>query len=221
VKPLARYQPYRVAILPLMTLVGLFLFFSSATLPAQTQEDRNWVNRNSIQALDELMPIKKSEGYYVAYRSRPDLLTEILEYSFLIGYDPNENQPGLQAQLSAHVRTADSVSVYDQMMKMHRANPREGLASIKRKIRVKAWDLNESNCPAVRTQFDKLEKVGFGPLEFLAIWLDAPSYEFRIQAGAGDFDMTLFDETHPLVQWALETRHALESCTGEPNTIVR
>jgi hypothetical protein len=210
-KPRPRYQPHLAAILLLFILVGIPIC-DSAKVPPQTQEDRDWVDNTFVQVLDQLMPIKRKEGMYVAYRSRPALLTEVLEYSFLIGYDFQENQPGLQDQLSVHVRIADAVSVYDQMMKMHRANPREASPSIEKKIRVKAWDLNEKSCPAIRTQFDKLDKVGFGPLDFLTISLDPPYHEFHIQAGAGDFDMTLVDEKHPLVQWALETRLALELC---------
>ncbi len=215
-KPHPDCQAHRRMILLILTLAGLLLCFS-ATLPAQVQEEREWVDNYFVQVLDDLMPIKRTEGEYVAYRSRPALLTEVLEYSFLMGYDYRENQPGLRDQLSAHVRMADSVSVYDQMMKLHHADPREVSANIRKKVKVKAWDLNEKSCPAIRTEFDKLDNLGFGPLDFMTISLDPPPHEFRIQAGVGEMDMTLFDGKHPLVQWALETRHALESCIGAPS----
>src|SRR5258705_5557128 len=74
---------------------------------AQTQEDSYWVYRNFRATLDDLMPLRTSGGFSVAYRSVRDLYTNVLEYSFTIGHEPNKKGGGLQRYLSAHVRMAD------------------------------------------------------------------------------------------------------------------
>lgn len=81
------------------------------------------MNKHFAQALNDLLPLKRTGGLYVAYRSHRDLYTDILEYSFVIGHEPKKEGYGLQEFLSAHVRMADAVSIFDQMMQMHRSNP--------------------------------------------------------------------------------------------------
>ena len=38
------------------------------------------------------------------------------------------------------------------------------------------------------------------------------NHEFHIDAPDGDLNFVIWDDEHPLVRWALETRRVLESC---------
>jgi len=195
-------------------LLLILLLCLSTRLSSQNDEEWNWINEHFGPALSELMPIQQSSGFYVAYRSHRDYQTSILEYSFVIGYDPNENGPGLQEYLSAHVRIADSLSIHDQMMKMHSSNPQEDAANIQKQVKLKTWDFTQKTCPAIQRQFDKFQVLRFGTPVFDQIVFHPLVHTFHIQAGMGNMDLVLTDEGHPLVKWALETRHALEACTA-------
>jgi hypothetical protein len=182
--------------------------------PAQTAEDWEWVNSNFGPVLEALLRTHITAGMHVAYRSGWTLHTGVVEYSFVIGFDPNQSRPGLQTQLSAHVRMADSISIYEQMMALHQANRKESMASIQQKIKLRKFDVSEQACPAVRSQFTKFQAVRFSPPAFNIneVILDPMEYEFRIYGEDGDMILSITNEKQPLVVWALETRSTLERC---------
>jgi len=179
------------------------------------------MNEHFGPALERLIPLKRTSGIYVAYRSHRDLYTEVLEYSFLVGRDVKSNAPGLEPFLSAHVCQADTVSAYDQMMKMYRQDPDEDASAIESKVKIKKLDLTEKTCPAIQIQFKKFQQIRFGVPSFDVIVLHPLVHEFRIQSGAGDMDVALYDDDSALVRWALETRSLLEKCgknSGAPSS---
>jgi len=98
------------------------------------------------------------------------------------------------------------------MMKMHRQNPDEDAAPIEAKVKIRKLDLTEKTCPAIQIQFKKFQQIRFGVPSFDVIVLHPLVHEFRIQSGAGDMDLALYDDDSPLVRWALETRKSLETC---------
>lgn len=155
-----------------------------------SEADWQWMNEHFGPAFERLMPLKRTVGTYVSYRSHRDLYTEVLEYSFLVGRDARSNGPGLEPFLSAHSVQADTVSVYDQMMKMHRQNPNEDAAAIESKVKIKKLDLTEKTCPAIQTQFRKFQQIRFGVPSFDVIVLHPLVHEFHIQTGAGDIDLS-------------------------------
>ena len=186
------------------------------TLPfSQTEAEWNWTNKHFEAALDSLMPLQRTQGVYVVYRANRDLYTEVPEYWFLIGYDGNPDGHGLQPTLSAHVRAADSVSIYDQLMRMHRKEPNEDASSMVRRMKLTNWDTNETACPAIRKQVQKLQELQSKPLDLNSevIVLHPMNHQFHIQAAGGDMKFTIWDDEQPLVLWAVETRRVLESCT--------
>lgn len=74
------------------------------------------------------------------------------------------------------------------------------------------------NCPAVKAQFSSLQQLRLTLPQFDVVILHPLIHEFRIRAGAGDMEVALYDDENSLVQWALETRHALALCSaGEPH----
>jgi len=198
----------------LICMLAVLLFCVAANLLAQTEADWDWVRKNYARALDDLLPIQRSSGKYVAYRSIHYAVPGDLEYSFLIGYDWKQAGPGLMDFLSAHVRVADTDPIYYQMMKLHRANSRADAASVEQQIRINTWDTTENSCSAVRKKFDEFTRIRFGPPDFHLLILDPLTHVFHIQTTDGDMNLELVDPKAPLVVWALATRNALEVCAG-------
>ena len=141
----------------LITLTVISL--DTATLLSQTEAEWEWANKHFGQALDALTPLRRVAGPYVVYRAHRDLRTDVPEYWFLIGRDQNEKGYGLHTYLSAHVRAAETLSIYDQLRSMRRSNEQGDAVSITQKIKLQTWDLNETNCPAIKDEVEKLEEL--------------------------------------------------------------
>src|SRR5581483_9149143 len=186
----------------------------ASQLLAQSNDDRKWVDDHFPQVLQTLFPLE-SPPAYIAYRSHRDLYTDTLEYSFVVSREVSAQDSGQSVRLVAYVRHADAVSVYDQMMALHRESPKRSAESIRKGLRVKVSSLTESNCPAVRTQFLKFQQLQLVPPQFNVIVLHPLIHEFRVRAAMGDMDVVLYAEDSSLVQWALETRHELELCSKD------
>jgi hypothetical protein len=171
------------------------------------------------KALDDIFPIDESSGADVAYRSHRDLHTDVPEYSFVIATKNSDTVSGLPRYLAAQVREADSTSVYDQMMALHRKFPNRSADDIQRDVHVRKLKLTEMNCPAIRTQFSKLQELRLAMPQFDVVILHPLIHEFRIRAGAGDMEVALYEDENSLVLWAIETRHVLELCAkgGRPH----
>jgi hypothetical protein len=152
----------------------------------------------------------------VSYRANRDLVTSIPEYWFRIGYEFNQKQGyGLQSSFSAHVRIASPNSIYDQLMALHRSNPAtQEAANFKSRIKLSSYDFTEINCPAIKAQIDKFEKlqIKLPDLNGNLVTIHPMNHAFFAQGAEGDMSMVLTDEEHPLVKWASETRQALERC---------
>ena len=195
-------------------LTVIFVLSASSKFSSQTNTDWEWVNTHFGTTLDSLMPLQRPTGYYVVYRSHRDYRTDVPEYWFMIGYDGNSRGYGLETVLSAHVRAADTSSIYDQLMHMHRSDAKEDAAAMTKKIRPRNWNLKEAGCPSIKKQIEQLEQLQSKPLKLNTdvIVLHPMNHEFHIQAPDGDLNFVIWDDEHPLVKWALETRLALENC---------
>jgi hypothetical protein len=201
-------------------LFGAALLLSlcaSRTVSAQSSADWDWMSNHFDKAFHDLFPLHERYGVYVAYRSHRDLHTDVPEYSFVIGPENSDTVSGLPRYLAAHVREAESASVYDQMMALHREFPNRSADDIQNDVRVRKWKLTEMNCPAVKAQFSKFQQLRLGPPQFDVVILHPLIHEFRIQAGGGDMEVSLYDDENSFVPWAVETRHALELCTAHPH----
>ncbi len=197
-----------------MVLIWIAVICLETSLLSQTEAEWDWTNNHFGAVLNSLMPLEKTPGLYVVYRANRDFHTEVPEFWFLIGHEGNSNGYGLQPILSARVRAVDGVSVYDQLMRTHQKNSSEEASSIAKKIKLKTWDSNETACPAIRTQVEKFHNLQSKPLALNSdvIVLHPMNHEFHIQSPYGDMRLTIWDDEHPLVRWAAETRRALESC---------
>jgi hypothetical protein len=196
---------------------GLVAFWcASGRLKAQTQADWDWTNKEYGPVLDVLMPLHARGGLYVSYRANRDFVTSVPEYWFRIGYESNEKQGyGLQNFFSAHVRIASPNSIYDQLMALHLGtSATQDPANFKSRIKLRSYDFTEMNCPAIKAQMDKLEKLQMKlpDLNGNVITIHPMNHAFYAQGAEGDMSIVLTDEEHPLVKWASETRQALELC---------
>jgi hypothetical protein len=209
-----RGMRYRLAAVVVLGLVAFCCV--SGRLNSQTQADWDWTNKEFGPVLDALMPLQTNGGLSVSYRANRDLVTSIPEYWFRIGYEFNEKQGyGLQSFFSAHVRIASPNSIYDQLMALHRSNPAtQEAANFKSRIKLRSYDFTEMNCPAIKAQMDKFEKLQMKlpGLNGSVVTIHPMNHAFYAQGAEGDMSIVLTDEEHPLVKWALETRQELERC---------
>ena len=200
-----------------LVVAALLLSFSAVNLSAQSSADWDWMSNHFDKALHDHFPIDERSGIYVAYRSHRDLHTDVPEYSFVIGPEKSDTVSGLPRYLSAQVREAESASVYDQMMTLHRKFPNRSADDIQKDVHVKKWKLTEMNCPAIKAQFSKFQSLRLAAPQFDIVILHPLIHEFRIRAGDGDMEIALYDDENSLVPWAIETRHALELCATDPH----
>jgi hypothetical protein len=193
----------------------LLPFFVAGKLSAQSGADWDWMRSHFDKALHDLFPIGERYGVYVAYRSHRDLHTDVPEYSFMIGPENARTVSGVPRYLAADVQEAESRSVYDQMMTLHRRFPDRSADDIQKDVHVKKLKLTEMNCPAIKAQFSKLQQLHLDLPQFDVLIIHPLIHEFRIRAGGGEMEIALHDDKNSLVQWAIETRHALEQCAAD------
>jgi hypothetical protein len=195
-------------------LVWLLLAGSSAnsTSASGTDTNKKWVNSYYYTIVRQLLPLDKSEGESIAYRFTYPFDVTSLEYSFVIHYKPYDTLPAHHIFLLADVRIADKDSIHEQMLNHHVRHPGKSSAGIKKRIKVRIWNLTEERCPAIRTQFEKFQKIQFKAPPFSTVILDAPDHEFQVESLAGKMTLFISGEDDPAVTWATETRIALAGC---------
>jgi hypothetical protein len=140
-----------------MRLLFSILFLSFVAPPfsqAQELKDWDWVNKHFPTVLDQLMPIHERLGFSVGYRSYRDLHTEEPEYSFVF------NRILQEKYITVVVRRPDSVSIYDQMMRLHLNNPAASIEEIKKELKMNERRISGQSCAAVRRQY-KGQSSGF------------------------------------------------------------
>lgn len=192
---------------------ALFLCLSAFTENrAQDERDWDWVNRHYNQILDEVLPLEREPGYVISFRMRREGDPDTLEYSFSFIKDYQGNP------LEAIIRMADTVSLYDQLMTLHRKEPTEGIERIKKRLRFKEWRLTEKNCYALAELFDRYKKLSFpAPSYGSIITLHPVTHSFWINGDTAKMRLDIYDEDHPLVVWAKESRKLMEACALNKN----
>jgi hypothetical protein len=187
----------------------LFLLLLISAVFSSSQTNAEWVNEYYSHALDALMPLQKETGTFVAYRAHRDYRTDVPEYWFMIEYD----RYGSEASF-AHVRAADGLSIYDQLARLHQNDMQAKATSLAGKIKLKSWDFDEHNCPAIKKQVENFQALQFNPptLEAKTIVFHPMNHELHVQAPNADMHVVIWDDDHPMVKWAMETRTALEKC---------
>jgi len=203
---------YRTATLAFVAVV-VFLCTTERLNP-QTQADWDWTNKKFDSVLDASMPMQKDGGLYVSYRANKDFYTSTPEYWFMIGVERTEKQSGSRPYLTAHVRVAQPVSIYDQLMTIHRENPSIQDTVLEKSVGFQSFDLTEMTCPAIKVQIEKLKSlpVQLPDMNLDYIILHPVIHAFYINGTDGDVRLSLTDSRHTLVRWARQTREALDAC---------
>jgi len=203
----------------ILLFVLAIAFTVAESLLPQTSKEWEWVDKRYDVVLNDLLPMKGNPGYYVTYRPTRGMHMasgEEPEYFFRLGIDVDH---GINDHVSAHVRTADGISIYNQMMNIHDKTAGVAAKDIESRMRMKSFDYTEKTCPVVGKEFRDFQELRYGPpytdVDHLAVLVDSPMYEFHIAAEYGEADVTMYDAKHPLVVWAMKTRRELEACKPE------
>ena len=195
----------------------------SACLVAQqaqqypSQADFDWVDSRFHAVLEQLLLVAARLGDSLGYRSVRELHTEELEYAFL--FNRERSKP-----ITATVVIPDTVSLYDQIMALHRKNPRTIIDAMVPLLKIKRWQMSETTCPAVRKEYDRFYELALVMRSSkdreeeatgqVTIRLHPRAHLFKADISGGRIDLVLTDPEHPYVKWAEETQRALEGCTA-------
>lgn len=192
-------------------LVICLCLFICSVCSAQTEEDFNWVGRYHSAALREFLPIEQEAGTNIAFRSHQSFYNNVLEYSFILSKDYPTNQ------VTVVVRMADSITLYDQLLALHRRNPSASYESLKSQLRIREQLFSEADCPAIKSLFDRFSQLRFRPPSADLLILHPMIYRIHTNAIAGIMDLSFVEEDNALVAWALSVRRTLEGCARRTN----
>jgi hypothetical protein len=197
----------RATQLPKPLLCVMLLLFSPVVLAPQTDAGWTWLTENFHKALDDTLPIQRDCSNCVSYRSYESLQVGDVEYSLLI-------TPTGKGYI-AHIRMPDKLPLGRQLLAMHQKQKEKTLTSMESELKFKDWNLAEARCPAVKSQYEKLQSLRVS-LPSNTIMMDPTVHEFHVDDYSGTWDLVILEEQHPLVRWAVETQHLLEACTASP-----
>jgi hypothetical protein len=174
---------------------------------AQDRKEWQFVNENFAAVLSDVIPLNKDT--LVSVRIHKESSTDVLEYSLSLVRESD-------GQTVAVVRAADGVSVYDQLMRLHHANPAASVASLKSQLKIREWRVSDRACPAIKTQLTEYEKLRLPLMAAGVNFVQRPTvYEFSMGGSPGSVQnvtATMLEKTHPLMGWANETRRILDTC---------
>jgi hypothetical protein len=208
------------------TLVVAIGIAAPGRLAPQTNKELEWAEKHYWKVYRDLFPKMEILGDFVEYRFTETLHSSkggALESYFLLGVVLSGKKDKIKIQLSAQFRAPDAIPIYNQIADLHHADSGAGVESIEKRIKMKSMDFTETSCPAIRNSFREFQELRFGPpytnpdpgqMETIE---DSALYQFKIEASHGSADITLFDETHPLVVWAMKTQRELEACASAKN----
>jgi hypothetical protein len=202
-----------VRLITLTIFICLLFCQPSKAQEYPSQEEHDWVSSHLFDVLEEFLPIEEAD---LGYRSYRDLYTDVLEYSLVF------NRDWKGKRVSVVVRMADSVSLYDQIMALHRKNPSESIKSIKTKLKVKEWRYDAKACLAVESLYDGFYRLNLAMLTakdraeqakgIVTITLHPTVHIFKASISGGNLRLALTEQEHPFVIWANKARRALERC---------
>ena len=99
-------------------------------------------------------------------------------------------------------------------MAIHRKEPAVQAKLIQDRIKLRKSDFTEMTCPAIKDQLEKLKNlpVKLPDINGDEVIIHPMIHTFYISGADGDANLVLTDDKNALVQWAQETRRALDSC---------
>ena len=199
-----------------LIVVGLWAPVTGQREPLSDAE-WDWVNTVYERVLEKALPIEGQGGFFLGYRQNRDYRVEELETSFLYNWTVQENF------LTVVVAKPDSVSLYDQLVTLHRRGERSTDGEVlARLMRLRHLRLSETTCPAIRVQHDRFYRLRLDMRSekerrdlakgVITISLHPLIHHFRADISGGTVDLVVTDQTHEYVEWAEGTLRALDVC---------
>ena len=72
--------------------------------------------------------------------------------------------------------------------------------------------VDSAACPAIRTRMDALSALNLSVRDDKMLRLDHTVHEIAVWFSRGGIDARMYDESYPLVRWAIDTHEALMAC---------
>jgi hypothetical protein len=185
-----------------------------AQSPEQQEPDWGWLGENCEDALEAAMPLTDQDGLVVGYRRYRDLYHGEHEQYFGIGRRREPGQRSYEATLVIPVEA----SIQQQLLDLHSREPEAGLSALLQKLKIQKHKLRESECPPIKERIADLGNVQF-PLRTIPenqIILHPNINRFVVNFLSDEYGASTWNDDHPLVQWAQETRTALMNCVAQP-----
>jgi hypothetical protein len=155
------------------------------------------------------MPLDAEGPLSVTFRSYRDLYHDVHECYFQINFDPFGGD-----NASAVLVRPVGRSIQEQLLRLHMDERSATIEEVTTELRIDRDVLSEGECPALREHLDALSNVEFSAPTRDIVVLHPTVYRIEIDFGAGTVDVSLVEDDHPLVQWAIGTHAALEQCAG-------
>jgi hypothetical protein len=181
--------------------------------PPPSEGDWRWLDASREQAFDELLPVAVRKGQIVAYRSYRDLYQDVLERYLRV-----ERASGPSTGGDAFVATVVAPvgrSIQQQLLEVHRARPDPGLNSVLADVALRRIIVSSKECAALTASLDALSGVTVVIPKRDVIVLHPTVHRFAINVGTASIDVTLFDNSAPLVRWFGEAIAAIERCAAQ------
>lgn len=188
------------------------LVFVHPFVSAQNESDWDWVNKRFKAAFEEAFPEPKDPTLQVWFRTHRELHNDELEFAFWFYRD------------HVLVREAEGDTIYNQILKRRIEQRQDRRESLSGSPKVREWRVDFTSCTDAQRQAAKLSRLRFRVPERDVIIFHPTVNEFLISGGFGEMRINLYDDAHPLVRWARETRGAIRGCiyrNSTPHSMVK
>jgi len=181
--------------------------------PLQDQPDHTWTDKHFLTAFEDFFPIRNGQSDFIAVRAHQNGSNEALEFSFVI-----ENTQDPHA-IGSTIREAQGVSLYQQLLALHRQDPSKSYADLRPQLRVQTWNLTAAECPAVLAQFTAFQSIQFvRPRDDDEVGENPILYEINETVAGGSSQVIEFIASRAIPRWANQTRKALLACAEGSST---
>ncbi len=183
-----------------MISFAILVCASVGTAEQLSSDDEAWFRKHRKAVVDYFMPFDMAG---VTFRSHHDYYYNAEERYFQIF----EDSPSMSAVVVTPIGKSIKVQALDLRIADHQAT----LDDLLPQIKVDRTKIAEADCPQIRTRFHSLAGLPFS-VPGRDRFMHPMTYEIQFSAMSGTLEARLYDQSHPLAQWALETLRELETC---------
>jgi hypothetical protein len=190
-----------------LAVLSLALLLTARSGHSENAADRQWTDKHFLTAFEDFFPIRHGQGDFIAVRAHQNGSHEAREFSFIIDNTQDAHK------IAGTIREAESASLYQQLLTLHRRDPSKSYADLKPELNVRAWNLTVADCPAVLAQFTAFENIRFvRPRDDQEVEENPILYEVDETVAGGSSEVVEFIPTRAIPLWANQTRTALLAC---------